>query len=208
MSAPEGTVYIVDDDEAVRDSLEALLSSEGFETAPCGSAEEFLRHFDPPAAACVLLDVRMPGMDGLTMLERLGGGRMGVPVVILTGHADVPMAVRAIRAGAADFVEKPFAATRLIESIRTAIARRAPSQATADPALSARFAELTPREREVMEQMVIGLPNKLIAHRLGMSPRTVEIHRGRVMHKTGANSLSHLVRMAIRAGLNPEAPEE
>ena len=111
MSAPEGTIYVVDDDEAVRDSLEALLSSEGFETAPCSSAEEFLRHFDPPGAACVLLDVRMPGMDGLTMLERLGGDRKGVPVVILTGHADVPMAVRAIRAGAADFVEKPFAAT-------------------------------------------------------------------------------------------------
>ena len=207
MSAPEGTIYVVDDDEAVRDSLEALLSSEGFETAPCSSAEEFLRHFDPPGAACVLLDVRMPGMDGLTMLERLGDDRKGVPVVILTGHADVPMAVRAIRAGAADFVEKPFAAGRLLESIRGAIARRTPSAGAADPALGARFAELTPREREVMEQMVVGLPNKLIAHKLGMSPRTVEIHRGRVMHKTGANSLSHLVRMAIRAGLDPKAPE-
>jgi two-component system response regulator FixJ len=144
-------------------------------------------------------------MDGLTMLERLGGDRKGVPVVILTGHADVPMAVRAIRAGAADFVEKPFAASRLLESIRGAIARRTPGPA--DPALGVRFAELTPREREVMEQMVVGLPNKLIAHKLGMSPRTVEIHRGRVMHKTGANSLSHLVRMAIRAGLDPKAPE-
>ena len=208
MSAPEGTIYVVDDDEAVRDSLEALLSSEGFETAPCSSAEEFLRHFDPPGAACVLLDVRMPGMDGLTMLERLGGARKGVPVVILTGHADVPMAVRAIRAGAADFVEKPFAATRLLESIRQArsrAGRRARSRPT--PPSGARFAELTPREREVMEQMVVGLPNKLIAHKLGMSPRTVEIYRGRVMHKTGANSLSHLVRMAIRAGLDPEAPE-
>jgi two-component system response regulator FixJ len=207
MSAPEGTVYVVDDAEAVRASVEALLSSEGFETAPCSSAEEFLQHFDPPDAACVLLDVRMPGMDGLTMLEGLGGDRKGVPVVILTGHADVPMAVRAIRAGAADFVEKPFTASRLLESIRGAIARRTPSQVTGDPALGARFAELTPREREVMEQMVVGLPNKLIAHKLGMSPRTVEIHRGRVMHKTGANSLSHLVRMAIRAGLDPKAPE-
>jgi two-component system, LuxR family, response regulator FixJ len=206
MSAPEGTIYVVDDDTAVRESLEALLSSEGFGTTGSGSAEEFLRHFDPVGAACVLLDVRMPGMDGLTMLERLGADRKGVPVVILTGHADVPMAVRAIRAGAADFVEKPFAAARLLDSIRGAIARRAPSQGARDPALRARFADLTPREREVMEQMVIGMPNKLIAHRLGMSPRTVEVHRGRVMHKTGAGSLSHLVRMAIRAGLDPEAP--
>jgi two-component system response regulator FixJ len=207
MSASEGTIYVVDDDPAVRDSLEALLAAEGFETASSGSAEAFLRQFDPVGAACVLLDVRMPGMDGLTLLETLGSDRKSVPVVILTGHADVPMAVRAIRAGAADFLEKPFAATRLLGSIRSAIARTTPSQATADPSLRARFGDLTPREREVMEQMVIGLPNKLIAHRLGMSPRTVEIHRGRVMHKTGANSLSHLVRMAIRAGLEPESTE-
>jgi two-component system response regulator FixJ len=146
----------------------------------------------------------MPGMDGLTLLETLGSDRKGIPVVVLTGHADVPMAVRAIRAGAADFVEKPFAAARLLDSIRSAIARSAPVAGTADTALRSRFAELTPREREVMEQMVIGLPNKLIAHRLGMSPRTVEIHRGRVMAKTGADSLSHLVRMAIRAGLDPD----
>jgi two-component system response regulator FixJ len=204
MTAPEGAIYVVDDDSAVRDSLEALLTSEGFETTACASAEEFLRHFDPLGAACVLLDVRMPGMDGLTLLETLGHERKGVPVVVLTGHADVPMAVRAIRAGAADFVEKPFAGTRLLESIRGAIGRRPPIATAGDPALRQRFAELTPREREVLEQMVIGLPNKLIAHRLGMSPRTVEIHRGRVMQKTGASSLSHLVRMAVRAGLDPE----
>ena len=139
------------------------------------------------------------------MLERLGDDRQGIPVVIMTAHADVPMAVRAIRAGAADFVEKPFAGTQLLESIRQAIARAAPRRSAADAGLRARFAGLTPREHEVMQQMVIGLPNKLIAHRLGMSPRTVEIHRGRVMQKTGADSLSHLVRMAIRAGLDPEA---
>jgi two-component system, LuxR family, response regulator FixJ len=204
MSGPEGRVYIVDDDAAVLGSLEALLSSEGFETASCGSAEAFLRQFDSQGAACVLLDVRMPGMDGLTLLETMRRERIAVPVVVLTGHGDVPMAVRAMRAGAADFVEKPFSATRLLDSVRCAIARRLPGQASADPALTARFSDLTPRERQVMEQMVIGLPNKQIAYELGMSPRTVEIHRGRVMHKTGARSLSHLVRMAVRAGLEPD----
>ena len=112
-----------------------------------------------------------------------------------------------IRRGAADFIEKPFTAAKVLESLRHAIARSAPSPVVADPTLRARFSELTPREREVMRQMVIGLPTKLIAHRLGTSPRTVEIHRGRVMQKTGANSLSHLVRMAIRAGLDAE-PEQ
>ncbi|MFO1144243.1 MAG: response regulator [Amaricoccus sp.] len=204
MSGSEGRIYVVDDDEAVRDSLEALLSSDGFDTSTCASAEAFLQQFDPVGAACLLFDVRMPGMDGLTLLETLDGDRKGVPVVVLTGHADVPMAVRAIRAGAADFVEKPFTAARLLDSIRGAIARSAPVTGTADTALRERFADLTPRERQVMEQMVIGLPNKLIAHRLGMSPRTVEIHRGRVMAKTGATSLSHLVRMAVRAGLDPD----
>ena len=204
MTSSEGTVYVVDDDTAVRELLDALLSSVGFVTVSFGSAAEFLQRFEPSGAACILLDVRMPGMDGLTLLEVLGDNRKGVPVVIMTGHGDVPMAVRAIRGGAADFVEKPFSSTRLLESIQSAITRSEP-QSVADPELRACFAVLTRRETEVMQQMVIGLPNKLIAHKLEISPRTVEIHRGRVMQKTGAKSLSHLVRMAIRAGLEPEA---
>lgn len=203
MTGSEGIVYVVDDDVAVRESLDALLSSFEFETVSFGSATEFLRRFDPRGATCVLLDVRMPDMDGLTLLETLGDDRKGIPVVIMTGHGDVPMAVRAIRAGAADFVEKPFSSARLLESIRSAVTRSALS--VTDPDLKGRFAGLTQRETEVMHQMVVGLPNKLIAHKLGMSPRTVEVHRGRVMQKTGANSLSHLVRMAIRAGLEPDA---
>ena len=147
----------------------------------------------------------MPGMDGLTLLETLGAARRGVPVVMMTAHADVPAAVRAIRAGAADFVEKPFEQERLLDGVEHAMARAESRQGAADFGLRARFAELTPREHEVMRQMVVGLPNKLIAHELGMSPRTVEIHRGRVMQKTSAKSLSHLVRMAIRAGLDPDA---
>ena len=200
----EGRVHIVDDDEAVRESLEALLAAGGFKTRCFSSAADFLAKFDPAGAACVLLDVRMPGMDGLTLLTILGRDRRSVPIIIMTGHSDVPTAVRAMQAGAADFVEKPFSAARLLDSVRQAIARTAPfPAAVADPEARAHFASLTPREREVMHQMVIGLPNKLIAHRLGMSPRTVEIHRGRVMKKTGADSLSHLVRMAIRAGMDP-----
>jgi two-component system response regulator FixJ len=206
MTGKDGKVYVVDDDEAVRESLDALLSAAGYDTATFGSAAEFLERFDPSDAACVLLDVRMPGTDGLTLLETLGSARRGVPVVMMTAHADVPAAVRAIRAGAADFVEKPFEQARLLDGIEQAIARSGSQHPTAgDPGLRARFAELTPREHEVMLQMVVGLPNKLIAHELGMSPRTVEIHRGRVMQKVGAKSLSHLVRMAVRAGLDPDA---
>ncbi len=199
-----GRVYLVDDDTAVRESLEALLAAAGFEPVAFGSASDFLAGFDAAGAGCILLDVRMPGMDGLTLLETLGPDRRGVPVVMMTAHADVPMAARAMRAGATDFVEKPFRQQELLESIAASIARPAPQAAGADAALGDRFARLTPRETEVMQQMVAGLPNKLIAHALGMSPRTVEIHRGRVMHKTGASSLAHLVRMAIRAGYAPE----
>ena len=200
MSAP--AIYVVDDDEAVRESIEALLVSRGHPVVPCATAADFLARFDASAAGCILLDVRMPGMDGLTLLERLGPDRHGVPVVMMTGHADVPMAARAMRAGATDFVEKPFAAETLLASLAGAMERR--PVAEQDPAVRHRFDSLTPREREVMERMVEGLPNKLIAHVLGMSPRTVEIHRGRVMQKTGAGSLAQLVRLAIRAGCVPE----
>ena len=126
MTTSEGTVYVVDDDTAVRELLDALLSSVGFVPVSFGSAEEFPQRFENSGAACILLDVRMPGMDGLTLLERLGDNRKGIPVVIMTGHADVPMAVRAIRGGAADFVEKPFSSTRLLKasSLRSRVPRR------------------------------------------------------------------------------------
>lgn len=197
------TIFIVDDDPAVCESTEALVSTLGYPTAAFTSAGDFLERFDRADAACVLLDVRMPGMDGLTLLERLGAARASVPVIMVTGHGDVPMAVRAMQAGALDFVEKPFEPDRLLASIERALAGP-PAAAPADPALRDRFAQLTPREMDVMRQLVIGHPNKIIAHELGMSPRTVEIHRGRVMEKTGADSLSHLVRMALKAGYDPE----
>lgn len=204
MSAVEGRICIVDDDPAVCESLEALLASAGFETEAFQSARGFLEGFDPSDAACLVLDIRMPEMDGLTLLETLGAARQGVPVIMMTAHGDVPMAVRAMRAGAADFVEKPFEPDRLLQSIAQAVQRAAPEPVVPDDGFRARFEELTPREREVMRQMVIGHPNKIIAHKLGLSPRTVEIHRGRVMQKTGAESLSHLVRMALKAGYDPD----
>lgn len=200
-----GRVYVVDDDEAVRESLEALLAASGFETRLFDCAESFLAAFDALDADCVLLDVRMPGTDGLTLLERLAPARRGVPVVMMTAHGDVPMAARAMRAGAADLVEKPFQQAELVERVTAAMARAGNDAAAApDPALAERFTRLTPREAEVMRLMVEGLPNKLIAHALGLSPRTVEVHRGRVMHKTGAASLAQLVRMAIGAALIPD----
>ena len=201
-------IYVVDDDAAVRDSIEALLAAAGYATETAASAAEFLERFDPAKTACVLLDVRMPGTDGLALLETMGPARGSVPVIMVTGHGDVPLAVRAMRAGAADFVEKPFDSSRLLNSIGQAIAGAALESPAADPDTDPeavdRFSGLTPREMEVMREMVIGHPNKIIAHRLGLSPRTVEIHRGRVMQKTGAKSLSHLVRLAIRAGHDPD----
>lgn len=204
MTFGNGKIYVVDDDDAVGDSIKALLSSVGYEAEVFASARQFLESFDPSGAACILLDVRMPGMDGLTLLERMGADRRGVPVIMVTGHGDVPLAVRAMQAGAADFVEKPFEEARLLQSIEQAISNAASAPVATDDDLTARFARLTPRETDVMRQMVIGHPNKIIAYHLGLSPRTVEIHRGRVMRKTGAESLSHLVRLAIKAGHDPD----
>ncbi len=204
MNAAGHRVCVVDDDPGVRESLEALLGSAGFEAECYGSAKAFLDGFDPSRVACILLDLRMPEMDGLTLLETLGAARRGVPVIMVTGHGDVPMAVRAMRAGAADFVEKPFEPNRLLQSLAEVVAAGTPGPLSPDPGVRARFDQLTPRETDVMRQMVIGHPNKVIAHNLGLSPRTVEIHRGRVMQKTGAESLSHLVRMAIKAGYDPD----
>ena len=146
----------------------------------------------------------MPEIDGLTLLEMLAARWPQVTAVMMTGHGELPMAIRAIRAGAADFVEKPFDAERLLDSIRHAIAKASRRGVPVNAENASAFSDLTPRETEVMEQMVIGKPNKLIAAGLAMSPRTVEIHRARVMQKTGAKSLSHLVRMALKAGFDPD----
>ncbi len=203
------TVFVVDDDEAVRDSLGALLESAEFEVETFGSGADFLDRLDPKRGGCIVLDVRMPGLSGLEVQRKLAEKGISMPVIIITGHGDVPIAVQAIKAGALDFIEKPFADDVILESVRRALeqGRRNERDASSAAEIEARLARLTLRERDVLEQLVIGNPNKIIAYELGISPRTVEIHRARVIEKMEARSLSHLVRLAMTAGVVPEETE-
>jgi len=195
------TVFIVDDDEAVRDSLQILLAVEGHRIEAFESGIAFLEAFDAARAGCLLVDVRMPDMSGLDLQEILNERRSSLPVIIMTGHGDVPMAVRAMKAGAVDFIEKPFSDATILDSVRRALtlADRAVVDQTFATEATTRLEGLTPREREVLDRLVAGRPNKVIAFELGISPRTVEIHRARVMEKMEADSLSHLVRLALAA---------
>lgn len=168
---------------------------------------DLLAQQPPPAGACAIIDLRMPGMDGLTLLERLKAAGAGYPVIVATGHGDVPLAVRAMKIGAVDFIEKPYSNETLLSIIKEAIKRQArPVQTSAQRAAAELIASLTPREREVLEGLVAGDPNKIIAHKLGISPRTVEIHRANLVKKTGADSLSQLIRIALAAGVGPQEP--
>ncbi len=199
-------VFIVDDDDAVRESLSALLMSHGFDTVAFGAPRDFLAKCDPEATGCLVADVRMPGMDGLELQERVAAIFPDISVVIITGHGDVPLAVRAMKAGAVDFIEKPFAEDHIVETVRRAIdhAAQARHQHSDAAAAQRRLELLTPREREVLDGLVAGLPNKTIGYDLGISPRTVEIHRARVMEKMEARSLSSLVRITLAAGIAPK----
>ncbi len=199
-----GTIYVVDDDEAVRDSLRALLESRGFNVSTYDSAEAFLGAYRPGTQACAVVDLRMPGMDGLQLIERLKGDAAGLPIIMVTGHGDVPLAVRAMKAGATDFVEKPYGNEIILAAVARALEQAKASSGedhVQDAVTAAKIAALTPRERDVLEQLVIGHPNKIIAFELKISPRTVEIHRANLMKKMEADSLSHLVRMALAAGM-------
>jgi len=197
------TIHIVDDDDAVRESLRALLSAAGFATAAYPSGRAFLAAFQPAWRGCALLDVRLPDVGGLEIQAELARRGATLPIIIVTGHADVPMAVKALKAGAADFIQKPVDEDVLIASIERALAGASkPMAAGVDAGAAERLAELTPRERDVLELLVIGRTNKEIARALDLSPRTVENHRARVMGKMQAESLSHLVRMAIALGLS------
>jgi RNA polymerase sigma factor (sigma-70 family) len=195
----EPIVWIVDDDEAMRSSLKWLIESVGMRVESHESADAFLRAHYPGRFGCLLLDVRMPGMSGLELLEHLREQQMMPPTIIITGHGDVPMAVRAMKAGALDFIEKPFNDEVLLDAIRRALAqeehRRDASAGIAD--VIERLAHLTPREHEVMLMVTDGMSNKEIANHLGVSAKTVEAHRARVMEKMAAGSLAELVRMAI-----------
>jgi two-component system response regulator FixJ len=195
-------VHIVDDDEAVRDSLKAVLEAAGFACETYTSAGDFLNRAER-TSGCALVDVRMPGMDGLTLLREISTRQPGIGVVIMTGFADVPLAVRAMREGAVDFVEKPTPPDLLADAVRRAFDKVNRAQADDSERRDAqtRLDRLTEREREVLELLLAGHANKIVAHKLGISPRTVEIHRSRLMEKTGAASLAELVRTALTAGL-------
>lgn len=196
---PQATVFVVDDDQAMRNSLKWLISSVGMRVECFASADEFLHAHQPGRAGCLLLDVRMPGMSGLELQEVLGERGITVPVIIITGHGDVPMAVRAMKAGAIDFIEKPFNDELLLEAIRRALAldERLRGLHLERAEVADRLAQLTPREREVMDMVTDGKSNKEIAGDLGVSAKTVEAHRARVMEKMQAGSLAELVRMAL-----------
>ena len=180
-----------------------MLEAEGFAVETFDRARALVDSYERAGHSCIVTDVRMPDMDGLTLLQALKARGPLPPTIVITGHGDVPLAVRAMKLGARDFLEKPFDPGVLIRRIRELLAP--PGRAgVADDQLGRRLAALTPREREVLEQLVIGRPNKAIARALGISPRTVEIHRARVMEKMQAESLSQLVRMAFVAGIDPD----
>ena len=199
MAPSDATVFIVDDDEAVRDSLGLLLRSGGYRARCYGSAKDFLKAFDPRDHGCLVLDIRMPGMTGLELQKHLNEIGCNIPIVFITGHGDVPMAVEAVRMGAVDFLQKPFSDDDLMARIADAldIAARQREGELERMDIMDRIGTLTAREKEVMGQVVQGKANKVIAADLGVSQRTVEIHRARVMEKMQANSLAHLVRMVM-----------
>jgi two-component system response regulator FixJ len=195
----ELTVFVVDDDEEVRNAMKRLMNSVGLAVETFASAEEYLAQFDPARPGCLLLDVRMKGMSGLEVQERLALEEVQPPIIIITGHGDVPMAVRAVSAGAVNFIEKPFNEQVLLDSVHRAIEldgeHRGRVLQRAD--ISARLEFLTPREREILDLVVAGKRNKVIAGELGISQSTVESHRAKVMEKMQAESLSDLMRMML-----------
>ena len=196
-------VYVIDDAEAMRDSLNFLLSSANFNVTLYQSAQNFIDSVSSLDFGCVVSDVRMPGLDGIELLKRLKAVRCMFPVIIMTGHGDVALAVEAMKLGAVDFLEKPFEDDRLIGMIETAIKQAEPDARSEAAALdiASRIATLSPRERQVMDGLIAGLSNKLIAKEYDISPRTIEVYRANVMTKMQAASLSELVRLAMRAGV-------
>jgi FixJ family two-component response regulator len=197
----QARIYVVDDDHAVRESLSMLLEQEDFHVETFDNAETFLANCQPGPHCCAVVDIRMPVMDGMQLQAELARRGVPLPVIFLTGHGDIPLSVRAIKHGAVDFLTKPVSGTTLLESVRMALAEsdRLHSAAEACQSAAERIARLTEREREVMALAIEGLTNKEVARQLGISHRTVEIHRARIMQKTGAESLIDLVHIANAA---------
>jgi len=204
---PTRIVHIVDDDEAIRQSIGFLLRKDGYAVETYPSGTQFLKAATRETRGCVLLDVRMPDLDGLEVQAQLAQSGIALPVIMLTGHGDVTLAVRAIKAGAIEFLEKPFERTALLAAIETALAHAARTNREQLAAVDARIrlAALTPRERDVLDGMVLGRPNKLIAFDLDIATRTVEVHRANLMDKLAARSLSDVLRIAFAAGLGDPA---
>ena len=201
--ASKGKVYVIDDDAAMRDSLNFLLDAADFDVTLFETATKFLDILPDLKFGCVVSDVRMPGLDGIELLKRMKTLNSLFPIVIMTGHGDIPLAVEAMKLGAVEFLEKPFEDDRLIGVIEAAIRQGEPTAKNEAVAhdIASRIATLSPRERQVMDGLIAGLSNKLIARDYNISPRTIEVYRANVMTKMQANGLSELVRLAMRAGL-------
>lgn len=199
MSDIDQTVYVVEDDEAVRDSLELLLKSAEKSVKPYSTANAFLSDYSEKMAGCIVLDIRMPGMDGMELQKKLNDRHSILPIIFVTGHGDVPLAVDAMKEGAVDFIQKPYREGALLEKIESALEQDREQRKTLgeEQEILRRVKTLTPRETEIMDRMIAGQANKVIAIELEISQRTVEIHRSRVMHKMGTHSLAHLVRMIL-----------
>jgi len=199
----EGIVHVIDDDDALRESLAFLLKSAKVPAATYESADEFLAQLANVQGGCVVTDVRMPGMGGIDLLKRLRELNNPIPVIVITGHGDVPLAVEAMKHGASDFLEKPFDDDLLLGAVKSALANQAvdSERQALRSEIAQRLALLSTRERQVLDGLVAGHPNKTIAYDLGISPRTIEIYRANVMTKMEAGSLSDLVRMALTAGV-------
>ncbi len=207
MTQPEPIIYVIDDDDAVRQSLEFLLKTAGIKARGFESAKAFLDVLPQITSGCIITDVRMPGMTGIDLLRHLHGIKRQLPVIVITGHGDIALAVEAMKIGAVDFLEKPFDDAVLLAAVRNACSRSADaaSRNAELGGIQDKLAALSKREREVLEGLVAGNANKTIAFDLGISPRTVEIYRANLMTKMAANSLSDLVRMAMLAGVLDES---
>jgi FixJ family two-component response regulator len=206
MNETAPVVYVVDDDASVRNSLKRLLRSIGLDVRTYASAQEFLHSERPDAPACLVLDVRLPGLSGLDLQQELAAARVDLPIIFVTGHGDIPMSVRAMKAGAVEFLTKPFREQDLLEAIQRGIERNriTRQQSTELQMLQRRYALLTPREREVFPRVTSGLLNKQIAAEMGASEKTIKVHRGQVMQKMKAESLAHLIQMAEKLHLSSD----
>jgi two-component system response regulator FixJ len=197
----DNTVHVIDDDDAMRDSLAFLLDIQGYAPRLYSSATAFLGAGPASLTGCVLTDIRMPEMTGLELVRKLKADGVGLPVVVMTGHGDVPLAVEAMKAGVIDFIEKPFSDEALLAAVQTALDSVSQSPGATRDAAQDRIAQLSPREREVLTGVAAGKANKIIAYELDISPRTVEVYRANLMTKLGARNISELMRIALAAGL-------